>query len=424
MKRTDVLLPNLEFALWPVERLQAYAQNARQHPGWQIDQIAASIDTLGFNNPVLAAPDGEIIAGHGRFLAALKLGLTTVPVIIIAHLSEANKRAFRIADNQLALNATWDLDMLSRELEALAEEKFDLNLLGFSEEQLRELVDEVSSGLTDEDEIPELQAEAVTRTGDVWNCGEHRVGCGDGTDPQDVGRLLEGGSCDMIFTDPPYNVDYTGKGAQKMKLANDNLGDRFDDFLGSACRSMLAVCRGAIYICMSSGELHRLKPAFCAAGGHWSTFIIWKKHLFTLGRSDYQRQYEPILYGWAEGINHYWCGSRDQGDVWEVDRPVRNDAHPTMKPVELVERAIANSSQQDSIVFDPFAGAGSTLIAATKLRRRARLIEIDPHYVDTTVRRWQQYTGEQAVLHESGVSFNEVALQRGSTEKVAGDSFS
>jgi DNA modification methylase len=184
------------------------------------------------------------------------------------------------------------------------------------------------------------------------------------------------------------------------------------DFLRESCANMLAVTRGAIYICMSSSELHTLVKAFTEAGGHWSTFIIWAKNHFTLGRSDYQRQYEPILYGWAEGTPHYWCGARDQGDVWSIDRPSVNDLHPTMKPVELVQKAVRNSSKSRGLVFDPFGGSGSTLIACETTGRQARLLELDPRYVDVIVRRWQDYTGRKAVLESDGREFEQIALER------------
>jgi DNA modification methylase len=225
--------------------------------------------------------------------------------------------------------------------------------------------------------------------------------------------VLEGAPCDLVFTDLPYNVNYCGKDARRMKLANDNLGQEFGDFLLRACRSMLAVSQGPLYICMSSSELHRLYAAFTDAGGHWSTFIIWAKNAFTLGHSDYQRQYEPILYGWPQGQAHFWCGRRDRGDVWFVDKPFKNDLHPTTKPVELVERALANSSRAGSIVLDPFAGSGTTLIACENLDRSARVIELDPIYADVILRRWQQYTGGKAVLLPNGGSFEEVSAERG-----------
>ena len=207
----------------------------------------------------------------------------------------------------------------------------------------------------------------------------------------------------MVFTDPPYNVDYGNSAKDKMRgkdrrIMNDNLGDGFERFLYDACVNMLTVCKGALYICMSSSELHTLQKAFTEAGGKWSTFVIWAKNTFTLGRADYQRQYEPILYGWKQGTEHYWCGARDQGDVWFVNKPVKNDLHPTMKPVELVERAIHNSSKSRDIVLDCFGGSGTTLIACEKLTRSARLIEMDPKFCDVIVSRWEEYTGKKAKL--------------------------
>jgi DNA modification methylase len=245
----------------------------------------------------------------------------------------------------------------------------------------------------------------------VFILNSHRVLCGDSTYKSDVERVLENAQADMVFTDPPYSVSYTGKTTLKLTIKNDDLGPGFYQFLHDACVNLLSVTKGAVYICMSSSGLHTLFRAFTDAGGHWSTFIIWAKNNFTLGRSDYQRQYEPILYGWAEGTPHYWCGDRDQGDVWFVDKPAVNDLHPTMKPVELVERAVRNSSMPKGIVFDPFGGSGSTLIACETTGRRSRLIELDPRYVDVIVKRWQAYTGKQAVL-EGGGTFDEVARER------------
>jgi DNA modification methylase len=218
----------------------------------------------------------------------------------------------------------------------------------------------------------------------------------------------------MTFCDPPYNVDYANTPKDKLRgkhrpIMNDNLGGGFEAFLYDACVNILSITKGACYICMSSSELDTLQRAFRAAGGKWSTFVIWAKNTFTLGRADYQRQYEPILYGWKEGSDHYWCGARDQGDVWFFDKPVRNDLHPTMKPVALVERAIRNSSKSRDIVLDPFGGSGSTLIACEKTGRHARLIEIDPKYVDTIILRWQSFGGGTAVLDGGGRSYEEVA---------------
>jgi DNA modification methylase len=240
--------------------------------------------------------------------------------------------------------------------------------------------------------------------------------CGDATVLGDVERVLGGQLADLTFTDPPYNVNYGSSAKDKLRgnkrnILNDNLGSGFEAFLHDACGNILAVTKGACYVCMSSSELHTLQTAFTAAGGKWSTFVIWAKHTFTLGRADYQRQYEPILYGWREGHDHYWCGARDQGDVWFFDKPARNDLHPTQKPVALVERAIRNSSKSRDTVLDPFAGSGSTLIACAKSGRQARLIELDPRYCDVIVRRWQEFSGGIATLDGDGRSFDEVAAK-------------
>jgi DNA modification methylase len=205
--------------------------------------------------------------------------------------------------------------------------------------------------------------------------------------------------------------------ALQRKILNDDLGEGFGPFLREACANILAVTRGAIYICMSSSELHTLFHAFTEAGGHWSTFIIWAKNVFTMGRADYQRQYEPMLYGWREGADHYWCGTRDQGDVWFVKKPIKNDLHPTMKPVELIERAIRNSSKTRDTVLDPFGGSGSTLIACERTGRQARMIELDPRYCDTIVRRWQEYTGQEATLEGDGRTLREIAAERQPTAR-------
>jgi ParB-like nuclease domain/DNA methylase len=344
----------LQIESWAMDRLVPYARNARTHSDAQIAQIAASIAEFGFNHPVLVDPEGGIIAGHGRVLALRQLSYSEVPVIVLGHLNPNQKRAFMLADNKLALNAGWDEQMLRVELEALAQEEFPISLTGFEEEELERLLAEQEQvGLSDPDEVPAPERQAITLAGDLWQLGPHRVLCADATHPESLRRVLDGACCDLVFTDLPYNVDYTGKGPSKMKMANDNLGVEFGRFLEAACRHIVSVSAGPIYLCMSSSELHRLHTAFRDAGGHWSTYIIWAKSLFTLGRSDYQRQYEPILYGWREGTKHFWCGARNQSDVWFVDKPRVNDLHPTMKQVELVERAIENSSRKADVVLDP-----------------------------------------------------------------------
>jgi DNA modification methylase len=413
-------MTNLQVVTWPVEKLIPYARNARTHSAEQVAQVAASIAEFGWTNPILAGADGIVIAGHARLLAARKLGMTEVPVIVLDHLTESQRRALVLADNRLALNAGWDEDMLRVEMAALDEDGFNLELVGFTDEEIEGLLrdpEEASAGNTDDDAVPETPEIAVTVPGDVWILGEHRLLCGDATQMADVEKVLGGGLADMVFCDPPYNVNYGATMKDKLrgkkrKIANDDLGQDFEQFLRDACVNILAMTKGAVYICMSSSELHTLEKAFREAGGHWSTFVIWAKNTFTMGRSDYQRQYEPILYGWKEGTDHFWCGARDQGDVWFVKKPVANDLHPTMKPVELVERAVGNSSKGRDTVLDPFGGSGSTLIACEKVGRQARLIELEPKYCDVIIHRWQEFTGKEASLDGDGRSFAAIAAER------------
>jgi DNA modification methylase len=404
----------------PIDRLIPYIRNARTHTEEQVAQVAASIVEFGWTNPILVGADGVIIAGHARLLAARKLGMTEVPVIVLDHLSETQRRALVLADNRLALSAGWDEEMLRVELAALGEDGFKLDLVGFTDEEIESLLrdpEQVVEGSTDEDAVPETPETAVTVPGDIWLLGEHRLLCGDATQMADVEKVLAGGLADMAFLDPPYNVNYGATMKDKLrgkkrKIANDNLGDGFEQFLRDSCTNLLAVTKGAIYICMSSSEIHTLQRVFREAGGHWSTFIVWAKNTFTMGRSDYQRQYEPILYGWKEGTDHFWCGARDQGDVWFIKKPHVNDLHPMMKPVELVERAIRNSSKSRDTVLDPFGGSGTTLIACERSGRQARLIELEPKYIDVIIRRWQGFTGNEATLEGDGRSFREIAGDR------------
>ncbi|WP_212611515.1 site-specific DNA-methyltransferase [Shimia haliotis] len=426
-KITPQAWPAARVEMWQVADLVPYAKNARQHPPEQIDQIAASMERFGFTIPMLVAEDGTIIAGHGRLMAAAQLGLAEVPVMVARGWSEEDRRLYTLADNRLAEIAEWDPEMLRIEIGELREDFGieDMSLIGFSAEDLAEILPDAlidtTGGLTDPDDVPEVPEAPITRPGDVWVMGKHRLLCGDSTVATDVQKVLGDVKADLCFCDPPYNVDYAGGvGAEKAgkgrRIKNDALGDGFGQFLYDACVLINAHTDGAVYICMSSSELQTLQSAFKSAGGHWSTFIIWAKDRFTLGRADYQRQYEPILYGWPEGVKRHWCGDRDQGDVWNIERPHKNDLHPTMKPVSLVERAIRNSSRKGDLVFDPFGGSGTTLIAAEKTGRHASLIELDPKYVDVIVRRWQEFTGETAVLESSGQSFDD--LNSGETMPV------
>lgn len=412
----------MKVELIDIGRVIPYARNPRRNEQ-AIAKVAASIKEYGFRQPIVVDEEMVIIAGHTRLQAAQQLGLSKVPVHIATGLTNTQIKAYRLADNRTAQEAEWDEELLGLELGELAEQGFDLDLTGFDGDELEKLLSEIDEGgLTDDDDVPELPETPVSKTGDVWVLGNHRLICGDSTETAVLDTLLDGQLVDMVFTDPPYNVNYgdtakdkiRAKGGAKAgrKIMNDNLGNEFEAFLTDACANMLRVTKGALYICMSSSELDTLQSAFRASGGKWSTFIIWAKNTFTLGRSDYQRQYEPILYGWKEGNDHYWCGARDQGDVWFFNKPQKNDLHPTMKPVELVCQAVKNSSKSKDIVLDSFGGSGSTLIACEKLGRYARLIELDPAYCDVIVKRWEEFTGKSAVLAGEEKDFAVVAAER------------
>lgn len=411
-----------------VDELIPYNKNARMHSEAQVAQIAASMIEFGFTNPVLIDGEKGIIAGHGRLMAAKKLGLKKVPVVILDHLSETQKKAYIIADNKLAENASWNDEILAGELADLKENNFDLDLIGFEDQELEKIFSSLYNNDEngEKEEIPEAPENPISKDGDIWLLGKHKLICGDSTKLETCQALLENELADMLFTDPPYNVDYgnsmkdamlgkTNKfgktytnAAGKRTILNDNLGEDFEKFLFDFCKNALEITKGACYICMSSSELHTLQKAFVDAGGKWSTFIIWAKNHFTLGRSDYQRQYEPILYGWRQSNDHYWCGDRNQSDVWYYNKPNKSDLHPTMKPVELCKRAILNSSKTNDIVLDCFGGSGSTLIACEQTNRRCRMIELDKKYVDVIIKRWQSLSGLEATLLKTGESFNEI----------------
>lgn len=409
-------LSDLKLEHWPTSRLIPYARNPRKNDH-AVEQMASAISEFGFRLPIVAKSTGEICDGHLRYKAALRLGLEQVPVILADDLTETQLKAFRILVNRSATWADWDEDLLRLELEELKLDDFDLALTGFDADELLEIMageETTTEGHTDEDAAPEVPVTPVSKPGDVWIMGPHRLLCGDATDPASYDTLLGNERVAMIFQDPPYNVDYANSPKDKLRgthrpILNDNLGEGFQAFLLAALKPALQRCDGAIYIAMSSSELDTLQSAFRAAGGKWSTFIIWSKHTFTLGHADYQRQYEPILYGWREGANRHWCGDRDQGDVWQIKKPAKNALHPTQKPVEVPERAIRNSSRPGSLVLDCFGGSGSTLIACERTGRVCRVMELDPKYCDVIVRRWQDWTGQKAQRADDGLLFDELA---------------
>ena len=408
-------MQDIELHHWPVGKLIPYGRNPRKNDH-VIEQMAGAIQEFGFRIPIIAKSTGEVVDGHLRLKAALHLGLETVPVVLADDLTPMQIKAFRILANRSATWADWDEDLLRLELEELQLDDFDLALTGFDDDEIAELLageETTTEGNTDEDAAPEVPVVPVSKPGDVWIMGKHRLLCGDATQSQSYERLLAGQRVQMIWSDLPYNVNYANSAKDKLRgkhrpILNDNLGDGFYDFVYDALSLMLPTCDGAVYIAMSSSELDTLQAAFRAAGGKWSTFIIWAKHTFTLGRADYQRQYEPILYGWREGASRHWCGDRDQGDVWNIKKPARNDLHPTMKPVELMERSIRNSSRPGDIVLDCFGGSGSTLIAAEKSGRRCFTMELDPKYCDVIIRRWQEFTGLKVASEDGQRVFDDV----------------
>lgn len=440
-----------------LETLVPYARNARTHSEAQVAQIAASIREFGFTNPVLVAGDNTIIAGHGRVMAARKLGLDVVPCLRLAHLTDAQRRTYILADNKLALNAGWDDELLALELGGLRDEGYDLGMTGFSVEEIDTLLlgdDDVDEqGLTDDDEAPAVQADYVSRLGDVWILGDHRVMCGDSTSIDDVEKLCAGVPVDCCWTDPPYNVNYQGTAG---KIANDNMKDGdFRQFLQDAFVSAFAVMReGApMYIAHADTEGYNFRGAFRDAGFKLSGCLIWVKPSLVLGRSDYQWRHEPILYGWKPGAAHSWYGGRAKTTVIEaedmpfrvmsdgsvqievgestlrisgeslqveellgttirVEKPKRSAEHPTMKPIDLVLGMLKNSSQRGDVVLDLFGGSGSTLIACQKSGRKARLMEFDPRFADVIVRRWQEFTGRKAHLEATGDAFDALKAKR------------
>ncbi len=402
MKNVELLVPN--------------ARNARTHSAAQIQKIANSIKEYGFMNPVILDKNDEIIAGHGRLAAAKLLGLSEVPTLLADHLTPAQVRAYRLADNKLALDAGWDEDLLRLELKELQElGDFDMGLTGFDDDELKELLEIQAEGQTDEDEVPPVPVDPVSQQGDIWLLGEHRVMCGDSTDPGQVETLMESELADLLLTDPPYNVAYEGKTKDAMKIKNDQMGDEsFKKFLFLAFNAANNSLKegGVFYIWHADSEGYNFRGACNDAGWKVRQCLIWLKQSMVLGRQDYQWKHEPCLYGWKDGAAHYWGTDRKQTTVLEFNRPARNDIHPTMKPVELMEYQIKNSSKKDEVVLDLFGGSGSTMIACEKTKRKARLMELDPVYVDVIVRRWELFTGKSAKLSETGKTFKQVEKAR------------
>ena len=383
----------------------------------QVTQITASISAFGFNNPILVDTKAGIIAGHGRLLAARKLGLTEVPVVVLDHLSEAQKRAYIIADNQVALQAGWDDTLLREELAALRDEDFNISLLGFEDDELARLLaaQDAVPGLTDEDAVPELPKTAVCMPGDLWILGNHKLLVGDATDSAELATLMAGDSADLVFVDPPYNVNYEGYTEDHLTIQGDRMTEaQFKQFLESAFHSCRAVAKpgASLHVCHSSSWQREFQNALESAGFEIRCQLVWAKNTFAWGFGRYKFQHEPLFYCHVAGQKDAWYGDKSQSTLWQENKPAANRMHPTSKPVALVERALLNSSKAGDIVADLFGGSGSTLISGERLSRNTRLMEIDPRYADCIIQRYQEYTGKSAKLERDGRTFEEIAAER------------
>lgn len=422
-----------------IEKLKPYEKNARTHSPEQVDKIAKSIEQFGFINPVLIDGDYGIIAGHGRVMGAKQVGMTEVPCIFVEDLTDTQKRAYILADNKLALDAGWDDEILKAELNFLKEVNFDIALTGFDMDEIDLNATDIEFKEDDFDVEAELPAEPKAKLGDIYQLGRHRIMCGSSTNPHDVVKLVNNQNMDLCVTDPPYNVNYgsineTGYGKERNnanKILNDNMDDvSFYNFLLDFYRNMMDVLKdgGAFYIFHADSESLNFRGALKEAGGTVKETLIWVKNALVLGRQDYQWKHEPCLYGWKEGAGHYFIDDRCQTTVFEDDsalqkmskeqliqlvkqiqeeqtpctiihenKPMKNDLHPTMKPINLIGRLVKNSSRENENVFDGFGGSGSTLIACEQLKRNAYLMELDPKYIDVQIKRWEEFTGKKAV---------------------------
>ena len=402
---------NLTIKYLPVEDLIPYARNSRTHSPEQVAQLASSIKEFGFTNPILVDAEKGVIAGHGRLMGAQKLGLKEVPTIEVTGWSDAQKRAYIIADNKLALNAGWDEELLKLEFEELKEfGEVDLELTGFELDEIDEIlgIDELDN--VEEDEVPEPPVEPKTKPGDLWIMGGHRLLCGDSTKSEDIERLTPAESVDLWITDPPYNVAYEGGTEDKLTIQNDSMDDAsFLQFLSDAFSMAYGAMKpgASFYIWHADSEGKNFRTACEINELKVRQCLIWVKNSMVMGRQDYQWKHEPCLYGWKGGASHNWYSDRKQTTVLEFNKPLRNGEHPTMKPVDLFAYQIGNSSKKGDIVLDSFGGSGTTLVACEQMGRKARLMELDPKYCDVIVNRWQELTGLEAV-REDGVKFNDL----------------
>jgi DNA modification methylase len=397
-----------------VSDLIPYINNSRTHSEEQITQLISSIKEFGFTNPILLAPDNSIIAGHGRLQAVKRLGHEEVPCIIVQGLTKTQIKALIIADNQLALNAGWDLEKLSVEIEGLKDEDFNIDILGFKNDFILDLLNKENKGLTDDDAVPEKPINPKSKIGDVWLLGNHRLVCGDSTIPENSELMFKGQTMDLVLTDPPYGVNYSSKNEflnkfdKGNRIQKDIKNDEIKD-IKEFCSKFMSIIPfseyNIFYIFITSQQLHNVRMALDDNKFYTSTYLVWNKNNHVLGRMDYLMKHEFIIYGWKN--RHKFYGNKT-ASVIDFDRPLKNDLHPTMKPVGLLEKLLEDGSLPNQNVYDPFLGSGSTLIACEKQNRKCFGFELDEAYTDVIINRWQQYTGKEAIHEQSGKTYNSI----------------
>jgi len=385
-----------EMTLVSIDKLIPYINNARTHSPEQINKLRSSLREFGFINPVIIDSDFNIIAGHGRVEAAKAENMTQVPCVLVDHLTEAQKKAYIIADNRMALDAGWDEELLKVEIEALQAQAFDLSLTGFDTDEIADLFggDDKKAKDDDYDLSEALEKAAFVERGDIWVVGKHRLYCGDATNPDDVASLMDGNRANLIVTDPPYGVSF--KSASGLTIQNDSIkNEEFYQFLYKAFANMVAHMEngGSAYVFHADTEGLNFRKAFIDAGFHLAGVCIWAKNSLVLGRSDYQWQHEPVLYGFLQNGKHRWYSDRKQTTIWNFDKPKRNANHPTSKPLDLLAYPICNSSQENAIVLDTFGGSGSTLMACEQTNRICYTMELDEKYASVILRRYVENTG-------------------------------
>ena len=410
------MITTTELQLVPLDKLVPYQNNARTHSPEQINKLRSSLREFGFINPVIIDRDYGIIAGHGRAIAAREEGIKEVPCVFADHLTEAQKKAYIIADNRMALDAGWDEELLRIEIEELQGLDFDPLLTGFDEKELLKLFDDGKEAKDDDFDVDaELQKPTFSKAGDVWTLGRHRLVCGDSTKPETYEVLMDGRKANLVVTDPPYNVDYKGTAG---KIKNDNMvSEKFFDFLFDAfsCMEKVMADDASIYVFHADTEGLNFRKAFDAAGFYLSGCCIWKKPSLVLGRSPYQWQHEPVLYGWKKNGKHQWYSDRKQTTIWEFEKSKKNGEHPTMKPIPLLCYPITNSSMSNTLVLDPFGGSGSTLIACEQTDRSCATIELDEKFCDVIVNRYIELVGtaEKVSVLRDGQTFSYEEVSNG-----------